>query len=175
MYRPPGIIPNQAKIFEKSDLPHKEKLWFCNPSSQVIVRTAKEAPGLKTKDQQLSSDQIEMKCKEINTKLSLRENLKECKVKELNFQQQYQQQLPPEAEELSTLVESFKDKDSSKDKEIEKYKKNADDKFRKVKNLVPESKVSISNLRMEEFEGEANDRRNKTMMRALNNHSIAAK
>jgi hypothetical protein len=83
--------------------------------------------------------------------------------------------LPPEAEELSTLVESFKDKDSSKDKEIEKYKKNADDKFRKVKNLVPESKVSISNLRMEEFEGEANDRRNKTMMRALNNHSIAAK
>ena len=60
---------------------------------------------------------------------------------------------------MSTLVESFKDKDSSKDKEIEKYKKNADDKYRKVKNLVPESKVKIKNLRMEEFEGEAADRK----------------
>ena len=56
-------------------------------------------------------------------------------------------------------MESFKDKDSSKDKEIEKYKKNADDKYRKVKNLVPESKVKIKNLRMEEFEAEAADRK----------------
>lgn len=38
MYRPPGIIKNQAKYFDKSDLPHKEKLWFCNPSSQIYVR-----------------------------------------------------------------------------------------------------------------------------------------
>lgn len=56
MYRPPGLIPNQAKIYERSDLPHKEKLWFCNPSSQVIVRQAKETPGIKSKDQQLTSD-----------------------------------------------------------------------------------------------------------------------
>lgn len=56
MYRPPGLIPNQARIYERSDLPHKEKLWFCNPSSQIIVRQAKETPGIKSKDQQLTTD-----------------------------------------------------------------------------------------------------------------------
>lgn len=33
MYRPPGIIENQKNLFDKSELPHKEKLWFCNPSN----------------------------------------------------------------------------------------------------------------------------------------------
>ena len=84
--------------------------------------------------------------------MSLRENLQEVKVRDLNFEQFYQSQLPPEAEELYTLVESFKDKDSSKDKEIEKYKKNAEDKLRKVRNLVPESKIQIKSLRREELE-----------------------
>lgn len=89
----------------------------------------------------------------------------------LNFEQWYQSQLPPEAEELQSLVEQFKDKDSSKDKEIEKYKKNAEDKFRRVKNLVPENKVQISTLRMEEFEDGAGgplERRNKNLLRAMN-------
>ena len=51
-------------------------------------------------------------------------------------------------------MESF-NKDNSKDKEIEKYKKGAEDKIRKIRNLVPDNgKVQISNLRMEEFEGD---------------------
>jgi hypothetical protein len=107
--------------------------------------------------------------------MSLKDNLQEVKINQFNFENFYQQQLPPEAEELFTLVESFKDKDSSKDKEIEKYKKNADEKFRKVKNLVPESnKVNISSLRMEEFEdnGNAADRRNKSIIRAMNASNV---
>jgi hypothetical protein len=51
------------------------------------------------------------------------------------------------------LNSSLKDKEGSKDEEINKYKKNADDKFKRIKNLVPESnKFNISSLRMEEFE-----------------------
>jgi hypothetical protein len=50
MYRPPGIIHNQAKLFERSDLPHKEKLWFCNPSSMICVRQQKETPAFKAKE-----------------------------------------------------------------------------------------------------------------------------
>lgn len=59
MYRPPGIIHNQAKLFDKSDLPHKEKLWFCNPSSQIYVREQKEAPTFKNKDHQINGEQAE--------------------------------------------------------------------------------------------------------------------
>lgn len=133
------------------------------------MREQKEAPALKGKDAQLTLEQMEQRCREINQRMSLKENLHEVRVQQLNFEQFYQSQLPPEAEELHTLVESFKDKDSSKDKEIEKYKKNAEDKFRRVKNLVPENKVQISSLRMEEFEdGGALDRRNKSLMRAMN-------
>jgi hypothetical protein len=38
-------------------------------------------------------------------------------------------------------VKKFKDKDTSKDKEIEKYKSAAREKLRKVQNLVPENKI----------------------------------
>jgi hypothetical protein len=51
--------------------------------------------------------------------MSLKPNLLEYKVKDLNFKMKYEAQLPPEAVELERLVESF-NKDSSKDKEIEK-------------------------------------------------------
>ena len=78
--------------------------------------------------------------------------------------------MPPEAEELQSLVEQFKDKDSSKDKEIEKYKKNAEDKFRRVKNFVPENKVQISALRMEEFEDGAGGPRNKMRNTLIQQH-----
>ncbi len=66
MYRPPGIIHNQAKLFDKSDLPHKERLWFCNPCSQIYVREQKEAPTFKNKDGQLNSEQLEQRFREIN-------------------------------------------------------------------------------------------------------------
>jgi len=49
--------------------------------------------------------------------------------------------LPPEAHDLEEYVKKFKDKDTSKDKEIEKYKKNADEKLRRARNLVPENKL----------------------------------
>lgn len=39
----------------------------------------------------------------------------------LNFQELYQENLPPEARELDDYVKKFKDKDTSKDKEIQKY------------------------------------------------------
>ena len=100
---------------------------------------------------------------------SLKENLIEKRVNELNFKETYEQKYPPEAMELKTLVDSF-NKDTSKDQEIEKYKKNAEDKFKKIKNLVPDTnKFQISSLRMEEFEdGNAQDRRNKSIIRSMN-------
>jgi len=102
--------------------------------------------------------------------MSLKPNLLEYKVKDLNFKMKYEAQLPPEAVELERLVESF-NKDSSKDKEIEKYKKGAENKIRQIRNLVPDNgKISISQLRMEEFEGDGalQDRRNKSLLRAMN-------
>lgn len=177
MYRPPGIIPNQAKLFERSDLPHKEKLWFCNPSSMICVRQQKEMPAFKAKETgQMTTDQLELRCREVNAKMSIGKNLRERPIQEVNFEAQYQSQLPPEAEELSTLVESFKDKDSSKDKEIELFKKNAEDKFRRVKNLIPENKDQISALRMEEFEegGQFGGRSKGNNMRAANASAIDA-
>ena len=74
-----------------------------------------------------------MKIKEINYSMSLKPNLQEYKLKDLNFKAKYEAQLPPEAVELERLVESF-NKDNSKDKEIEKYKKNADAKSKEVPN-----------------------------------------
>lgn len=118
MYRPPGIIQGQQRAYDRNDLPHKEKLWFCNPSSNIYVREQKEAPAFKGNDWQLSAEQLEMKCREINNQMSLKNNLQEVRTNQLNFEQFYQQQLPPEADELYHLVESFKDKDSSKEKEI---------------------------------------------------------
>lgn len=50
MYRPPGIIHNQKALFDRSELPHKEKLWFCNPSNQIYVRETKEMPAIRSKD-----------------------------------------------------------------------------------------------------------------------------
>ena len=121
----------------------------------------------------MNPEQLETRCREINQRMSLKECLLEKRVGNMNFEQFYQSQLPPEAEELQMLVESFKDKDSSKDKEIEKYKKNADDKLRRVRNIVPENKVNISSLRMEEFEeGGPQDRRNKSILRAMNAPNI---
>ena len=72
MYRPPGIIENQRQLFERSDLPHKEKLWFCNPSNQIYVREHKEMPAIKAKD---LNDQVINKIKEINNSMSLKANL----------------------------------------------------------------------------------------------------
>ncbi len=40
--------------------------------------------------------------------------------------------MPPEAKDLDEYVKKFKDKDTSKDKEIEKYKSNAREKLRRV-------------------------------------------
>jgi len=50
MYRPPGILDNQSKHFETSSLPHKEKMWFCNPSSYIYIREQKETPSLHLKE-----------------------------------------------------------------------------------------------------------------------------
>jgi hypothetical protein len=127
----------------------------------------KEMPAIRSKD---LNDQVMMKIKEINYNMSLKPNLKEYKIKDLNFKANYEAQLPPEAVELERLVESF-NKDNSKDKEIEKYKKGAENKIRQIRNLVPDNgKISISQLRMEEFEGDGalQDRRNKSLMRAMN-------
>ena len=102
--------------------------------------------------------------------MSLKPNLQEYKANDLNFKAKYEGQLPPEAVELEKLVESF-NKDNSKDKEIEKYKKGAENKIRQIRNLVPDNgKVQISQLRMEEFEGDGalQDRRNKSLLRAMN-------
>jgi hypothetical protein len=69
--------------------------------------------------------------------------------------------LPPEAKELEEFINKFKDKDTSKDKDIQKYKKNADEKLRRVKNLVPENKTQVSALRLEEEPGELDNRKKK--------------
>ena len=124
-------------------------------------------PAIKARD---LNDQVVNKIREINNSMSLKNNLQEYRVRDLNFKAKYEAQLPPEAVELERLVESF-NKDNSKDKEIEKYKKGAEEKIRKIRNLVPDNgKVQISNLRMEEFEGEGQpqDRRNKSLARAMN-------
>jgi hypothetical protein len=84
----------------------------------------------------------------------------------LNFQELYQEDLPPEAKDLDEYVKKFKDKDTSKDKEIEKYKSNAREKLRRVQNLVPENKIQISALRLEE-DGDHNDKRNNKMMKLM--------
>ena len=106
----------------------------------------------------------------------MKDNLYEVKASELNFEHTYQPKPPPEADELEALVKTFNNKENDKTKEIEKYKKNADEKYRKMKNLVPESKINISSLRMEEFEdGQgAAERRNKSLLRALNMRKAAA-
>lgn len=85
----------------------------------------------------------------------------------LNFQELYQENLPPEAKELDDYVKKFKDKDTSKDKEILKYQNNAREKLRRVQNLVPENKIQISALRLEEGD-EFGDRRGKNMFKAMN-------
>ncbi len=82
------------------------------------------------------------------------------------YQELYQEDLPNEAKELDDYVKKFKDKDTSKDKEIEKYKSAAREKLRKVQNLVPENKIQISALRLEE-DGDHNDRRNNKMMKLM--------
>ena len=91
--------------------------------------------------------------RELNERRSIKENLIEKRVRDVNFKDQYEEQLPPDADDLIALNSSLKDKEGSKDEEITKYKKNADDKYRRIKNLVPDSnKINISSLRMEEFE-----------------------
>eukprot|EP00347_Sterkiella_histriomuscorum_P003672 403363386 len=90
----------------------------------------------------------------------------------LNFQELYQENLPPEARELDDYVKKFKDKDTSKDKEIQKYQNNAREKLRRVQNLVPENKIQISALRLEENEELGGDRRNK-MLKAMNAPQIS--
>ena len=119
----------------------------------MYVREQRELPSFKGKDVQILNDQTTMKLRELNFRTSLKENLVEKKVKEVNFKEQYEEQLPPDADDLIALNSSLKDKEGSKDEEIKKYQKNADDKFRRIKNLVPDSnKINISSLRMEEFE-----------------------
>ena len=85
----------------------------------------------------------------------------------INFENRYKGDLPQKAKELKSFVDRFKDKDTSKDKEIVKYKKNAEDKLRRVKNLVPDNKIQISALRMDDDFLDPNDRRNKDMAKMV--------
>jgi hypothetical protein len=96
------------------------------------------------------NEQTTLKLRELNLKTSWRKNLTEWKLAEFNFKDTYQEQLPPDADDLVALNSSLKDKDGSKDEEIYKYRKNAEEMSRKVKNFIPDSK-KISSLRMEEF------------------------
>ena len=140
-------------MYEKSDLPHKDKFWFCNPSSYIYVREQRELPSFKDKEVKVNNYETADKLRELNQRMSLKANLVEWKVKEVNFKQQYEEQLPPDADDLVALNSSLKDKEGSKDEEIKKYQKNAFDKKARIENLVPESsKINISSLRMEEFE-----------------------
>ena len=41
----------------------------------------------------------------------------------INFEKMFQGDLPPQAKQLEDFVNKFKDKDTSKDKDIQKYKK----------------------------------------------------
>ena len=101
-------------------------------------------------------------------------NTKQENPNKMNFEETFQENLPAKARELEDYVNKFKDKDTSKDKEIEKYKRNADEKLRRVRNLVPENKIQISALRLEEGDGDtALDRRNKLMMKAMNAPTIS--
>lgn len=178
IYRPPGLIPEQQRMYEKSDLPtkDKDKFWFCNPSSNIYVREQRELPSFKSKDVQVLNEQTTVKLRELNHLTSLKRTLIEKKIRDVNFKEQYEEQLPPDADDLIALNSSLKDKEGSKDEEINKYKKNADDKFRRIKNLVPESnKINISSLRMEEFEDQrGQDRRNKSMLRMMNAPAVSS-
>ena len=175
IYRPPGLISGSQRLYERSDLPHKDKFWFCNPSSYMYVREQRELPSFKGKDVQVLNDQTTNKLRELNERRSIKENLVEKRVRDVIFKDQYEEQLPPDADDLIALNSSLKDKEGSKDEEISKYKKNADDKFRRIKNLVPDSnKINISSLRMEEFEDQrGQDRRNKSMMRMMNAPAVS--
>jgi hypothetical protein len=61
------------------------------------VRETNEMPAIRSKD---LNDQVMMKIKEINYTMSLKPNLKEIKLKDLDFKAKYEAQLPPEAVEL---------------------------------------------------------------------------
>jgi len=88
----------------------------------------------------------------------------------LNFQELYQEDIVPQARELQDHVKGLKDKDNTKDKEIQKVQQNAREKLRRVQNLVPENKLQISALRLEE-DGDF-DRRGNKMMRGMNAPAI---
>ncbi len=69
---------------------------------------------------------------------------------------------------MEDFVNKFKDKDTSKDKDIQKYKKNAEDKLRRVRNLVPENKTQISALRLDDEPTDSIEKRNKQFMKKMN-------
>lgn len=95
-------------------------------------------------------------------------NTKQENPNTLNFQELYQENLPPAARELGEYVKNIKDKDHSKDKEIQKVQSNAREKLRRVQNLVPENKTQISALRLEDDADFGIDRRNNKMLKAMN-------
>jgi hypothetical protein len=78
-------------MYEKSDLPHKDKFWFCNPSSYIYVREQRELPSFKNKDVQVLNDQTTMKLRELNFRTSLKENLVEKRIRDVNFKEQYEE------------------------------------------------------------------------------------
>jgi len=92
--------------------------------------------------------------------------LKYDNANQVDFEKLFQGNLPPEARELEDYVNKFKDKDTSKDKDILKFKKNADDKLKRVRNLVPDNKIQISALRLED-EPDA-DEKKRRLAKALN-------
>lgn len=77
----------------------------------------------------------------------------------------FQGDLPPKAKELEDLVNKFKDKDSSKDKDIQKYKKNAMEKLKRVENLVPDNQLQLKALRLDDEPMDPIEKRTKMFMK----------
>lgn len=152
-----------------------DRIWQTMPNSKVFRRKKSDEKKDEKKEGDRNDRGINDNFKNNRERDNLKQNIIDlitlhCKQEDannINYEKLFQGDMPPKAKELEDFVNKFKDKDTSKDKDIEKYKKNAREKLNRVKNLVPENKSQIKALRLDDEPNDMNDRRNKQYSKVM--------
>ena len=136
MYIPPGIVNDKSKKFSA-------EIRLAIPQDNVYIRkkddrgnkNAKDGKSSKVKSVHINNAASKSKISGQDVKKEahpLEDQFERRNGNNVDFEKEFQDNLPPEAIDLKNFVKGIKDKDPNKDKDLEKIQKNAKDHFLRV-------------------------------------------
>jgi len=108
--------------------PLEDKIWTGAPEEKIYRRLKPdERERLEKQERRIEKDRV----KKLEDMLTIM--TKQDQLTDVNYENIYQTDMHPNFKQLEEFVKKFKDKDTTKDRDVEKVRKKAEEKYRDMK------------------------------------------